>query len=62
MSVLVLVCVGGRCRAHLRRVLFSPVDYCFQKNIIVTYMSDSRRDFGLDIGFIDHFNTTRNCT
>jgi hypothetical protein len=24
---------------------------------IVTCMSDSRRGFGLDIGFIDHFNT-----
>jgi hypothetical protein len=23
-------------------------------------MSDYRRDLGLDIGFIDHFNTTRN--
>jgi hypothetical protein len=25
--------------------------------IIVTCMSDSRRGFGLEIGFIDHFNT-----
>jgi hypothetical protein len=24
---------------------------------IVTYMSDSRQDFGLEIVFIDHFNT-----
>jgi hypothetical protein len=24
---------------------------------IVTFMSDSRRDFGLDIGYNDHFNT-----
>jgi hypothetical protein len=25
--------------------------------LIVTCISDSRRGFGLDIGFIDHFNT-----
>jgi hypothetical protein len=24
---------------------------------VVTYLSDSRRGFGLDIGFTDHFNT-----
>jgi hypothetical protein len=24
---------------------------------IVTFMTDARRGFGLDIGFIDHFNT-----
>jgi hypothetical protein len=37
--------------AHIWNTIYSTRIYCH------VYVCDSRRGFGLDIGFIDHFNT-----
>jgi hypothetical protein len=36
---------------------FYPTTWRYIQEYIVTCMSDSRRGFGLEIGFIDHSNT-----
>jgi hypothetical protein len=59
-SILVVACLARRCTATDAVSLFAASSLLSNGYIphnIATRMSDYRRVFGLDIGFINHFNT-----